>query len=91
MELNEIIGYILGGGILIAIFYPIFNAKNDKTGILSEDTFDYLKGWKQNELEKKPAADVVDSLDNSDDISKVKSESDKQFDNILDKHRKTVE
>jgi hypothetical protein len=53
----------------------------------TEEDYQKTKEGVVDELEKKPAADIVGGLDNAGDIGTVKQESDDEFDRILERHR----
>ena len=42
---------------------------------------------RKNELEKKPAIDIISNLDNSEDVESIKRNSDRIFDRVLDRLR----
>ncbi len=90
MELNEILVVLSGLG-LLSLFVFLFNKNPDDTKIFSSEEFEMKKKWEEKKLEKKSDSDIVNSLDNADDISKIKSDSDKEFDNIFDQHSKNME
>lgn len=75
--MKEVILIILGliGGILGTLFlkggFPLIKKNEGGTS----------------ELEKKPAADIVDSLDNSGDVERIKEQSSGEFDNVLQERK----
>ncbi|MBN2536270.1 MAG: hypothetical protein JXB88_25535 [Spirochaetales bacterium] len=81
----EIIAGIVIG--ILATLGVIKVIKTGKKGFISDKDYEKIRKEKEDELENKSASDIVNGLESSDDISRIKRESDDRFDEEYGKRK----